>query len=168
MYGSAGYDPSIRGLWRRRSQEVVFKERERKKAAAESLLAAVERQGNSSRASHCPSFEYFVYQRHLCIAFEQLDANLSPEGVLGYQLLSIPLLPGNLLLALICLLLRRIVCSAANSVNPSDPGFQVMQQGQQLPISVPYNNIQSGQQMMFQSMHIALLNKPAANQKQLT
>ncbi|MFS7928575.1 putative coactivator CBP, KIX domain superfamily, mediator complex subunit 15, KIX [Helianthus anomalus] len=43
--------------------------------------------------------------------------------------------------------------SAANSVNPSDLGSQVMQQGQQLPISAPSNNIQSGQQMMSQSMH---------------
>ncbi|XP_076952488.1 mediator of RNA polymerase II transcription subunit 15a-like [Bidens hawaiensis] len=46
--------------------------------------------------------------------------------------------------------------STGNSVNPSDPGSQVMQQmnqGQQLPISVPSNNIQQGQQMMSQSMH---------------
>ncbi|XP_076910671.1 mediator of RNA polymerase II transcription subunit 15a-like [Bidens hawaiensis] len=43
--------------------------------------------------------------------------------------------------------------SAATSVNPSDPGTQVMQQGQQLPISVPSNSSQSGQQMMSQSMH---------------
>ncbi|KAK1417881.1 hypothetical protein QVD17_27015 [Tagetes erecta] len=45
--------------------------------------------------------------------------------------------------------------STANSVNPTDPGLgsQVLQQGQQLPISVPSNNIQSGQQMMSQSMH---------------
>ncbi|KAI3756103.1 hypothetical protein L1987_55916 [Smallanthus sonchifolius] len=48
--------------------------------------------------------------------------------------------------------------STANSVNPSDLGSQVMQQqvnnqGQQLPIPVPSNNIQQGQQMMSQSMH---------------
>ncbi|KAD6453822.1 hypothetical protein E3N88_08528 [Mikania micrantha] len=46
--------------------------------------------------------------------------------------------------------------SATNSVNPSDPGSQVMQQvnnqGQQLPISVSSNNIQS-QQIMSQSMY---------------
>ncbi|KAM0029655.1 putative coactivator CBP, KIX domain superfamily, mediator complex subunit 15, KIX [Helianthus debilis subsp. tardiflorus] len=47
--------------------------------------------------------------------------------------------------------------STANSVNPSDPGSQVMQQvnnqGQQLPIPVASNNMQQGQQMMSQSMH---------------
>ncbi|KVH91385.1 Coactivator CBP, KIX domain-containing protein [Cynara cardunculus var. scolymus] len=47
--------------------------------------------------------------------------------------------------------------SAANSVNPSDPGSQVMQQvnnqGQPLPISVPSNHPQPGQQMLSQSIH---------------
>ncbi|KAK9065588.1 hypothetical protein SSX86_014989 [Deinandra increscens subsp. villosa] len=47
--------------------------------------------------------------------------------------------------------------SVTNIVNPSDPGSQVMRQvnnqGQQLPIAAPSNNIQSGQQMMSQSMH---------------
>ncbi|KAI3692446.1 hypothetical protein L6452_32262 [Arctium lappa] len=47
--------------------------------------------------------------------------------------------------------------SAANSVNPSDPGSQVMQQvnnqGQPLPIAVPSNHPQPGQQLLSQGIH---------------